>query len=97
MFPVAIIVGAMAAGVALIATAPEIESVEVERATIVVRAVEAHPTTVQMVVRSQGTVKPRTESELIPEVSGRVVWVSPALVTGGFFEHGDVMLRIDIH
>ncbi len=82
-------------GAALIATKPEIETIETERAAVVVRALEAHPTTVQMLVRSQGTVAPRTESELIPEVSGRVEWVAPSLVTGGFFEQGDVLLRID--
>lgn len=95
MLPVAILIGAMTAGAALIATKPEIETIETERAAVVVRALEAHPTTVQMLVRSQGTVAPRTESELIPEVSGRVEWVAPSLVTGGFFEQGDVLLRID--
>jgi len=50
---------------------------------------------VRLQVRSQGTVTPRTESHLIPQVSGEVVWVSPALVSGGVFNHGDVLLRID--
>jgi RND family efflux transporter MFP subunit len=48
-----------------------------------------------MWVRSQGTVAPRTESDLVPEVSGRVTWVSPALVSGGFFSEGEPLLRID--
>lgn len=46
-------------------------------------------------VSSQGTVQPRSQSELIPEVSGRVTWISPALVNGGAFEEGEVLLRID--
>jgi RND family efflux transporter MFP subunit len=46
-------------------------------------------------VRTHGTVAPRTESELIPEVSGSVIWVSAALVSGGFFEEGEPLLRID--
>jgi RND family efflux transporter MFP subunit len=50
-----------------------------------------------LIVRSQGTVKPRTESQLVPEVTGRIIEVSPSFVAGGFFEAGDVLLRIDSH
>ncbi|HDY82935.1 MAG: hypothetical protein DRQ65_01115 [Gammaproteobacteria bacterium] len=46
-------------------------------------------------VSSQGTVQPRSQSELIPEVSGRVVWTSHSLVGGGVFRQGDTLLRID--
>jgi RND family efflux transporter MFP subunit len=49
----------------------------------------------QVVVQSRGTVRPRTQSTLVPEVSGRIVQVSPNLRAGGFFELGDVLLRID--
>ncbi len=46
-------------------------------------------------VKTRGTVRPRTESTLIPEVSGRIVQLSPNIRVGGFFEKGDVLLRID--
>jgi len=46
-------------------------------------------------IRSRGTVSPRTQSTLIPEVSGRVVKVSAALRSGGFFEKGEELLHID--
>ncbi len=48
-----------------------------------------------VVLQSQGTVQPRTESNLIAEVAGRVVDVSPSFREGGFFETGDVLLSID--
>jgi RND family efflux transporter MFP subunit len=60
-----------------------------------VRVVTVEPENLQLRVRTHGTVMPRTESELIPQVSGPVVWVSPALVSGGFFELGEPLLRID--
>jgi RND family efflux transporter MFP subunit len=60
-----------------------------------VRVITARPESVQLVVRSQGSVAPRTESDLVPEVSGRVVWTSPSLVSGGFFEEGELLLRLD--
>ncbi len=50
---------------------------------------------VLLIVRSQGTVAPRTESQLVPEVSGRVQRVSDAFVVGGFFEEGEELLAID--
>lgn len=49
----------------------------------------------RLTVETQGEVAPRTQSDLVPEVSGTVRWVSPNLVSGGFFEAGDVLLRID--
>lgn len=48
-----------------------------------------------VIVHTQGTVQPRTESTLIPQVLGRVRWVSPAFREGGFFENGDILLRIE--
>ncbi len=46
-------------------------------------------------VHAEGTVAPKTASQLTSEVSGRVVWVSPELAAGGFFGVGEVLLRID--
>ena len=48
-----------------------------------------------MGVTSQGTVQPRTESQLVPEISGRITWVSSSFAEGGFFEEGDVLVKID--
>lgn len=46
-------------------------------------------------VRGNGTVRPRGQAVLAPQVGGRVEWVSPALVSGGRFASGDVLLRIE--
>jgi RND family efflux transporter MFP subunit len=46
-------------------------------------------------VHTQGEVTPRTQTTLISEVSGQIVEVSSAFVSGGFFERGDVLVRID--
>ncbi len=60
-----------------------------------VRAVRVEPETVQLSVTAHGTVVPRVESELVAQVAGEVVWVSPALVAGGFFAAGDPLARIE--
>ncbi|KPK08061.1 MAG: hypothetical protein AMJ64_04635 [Betaproteobacteria bacterium SG8_39] len=48
-----------------------------------------------LAVIGNGLVKPRVEVVLAAEVSGRVVFVSPNLVTGGAFGKGEPLLRID--
>ncbi len=46
-------------------------------------------------ITGEGTVSPLREIDLIPQVSGRVVYMSPAMVDGGMFSQGEVLLRID--
>ncbi len=60
-----------------------------------VRVTEVAPEPYRFIVRANGSVSPRTESDLIPQVSGEIVEMSPALVAGGFFEKDDVLARID--
>lgn len=79
----------------LMATAPELEPAESAPVYTTVRTLEVQPEAVQLKVHSQGTVLPSTESQLIPEVSGRVMWMSPSLVAGGYFTAGDVLARVD--
>ena len=60
-----------------------------------VRVHEVALTDAPLTVMSQGTVRPRTESQLVSEIDGRVIWVAPSFVEGGFFEADDVLVRID--
>ena len=60
-----------------------------------VEATRLKPETYQVFVKTQGTVRPRTTSVIIPEVSGRVIFVSPSFREGGYFEKGEVLLAID--
>lgn len=61
----------------------------------VVRTMVAEPQDLRLDVASSGEVVPRTETQLIAEVGGRVTEVSPRLAAGGFFSQGDVLARID--
>jgi RND family efflux transporter MFP subunit len=86
--------GALGA-VVLMATRPSVETEPPEDVAVPVRLVRVEPRDHRLVVSTHGSVLPRTESSLIPEVSGSVVWVSPSLVSGGFFETEEPLLRID--
>lgn len=57
--------------------------------------VRAQPETVEVRVSGRGTVMPGTESDLVPEISGRIVAVSPTLEAGGFLERDEVLFEID--
>ncbi|MGD8837616.1 MAG: efflux RND transporter periplasmic adaptor subunit [Desulfobacteraceae bacterium] len=46
-------------------------------------------------VTGHGTVLPLREISLVPQVAGKVVEISPALVDGGAFQKGDPLLQID--
>jgi RND family efflux transporter MFP subunit len=48
-----------------------------------------------LLVRGTGTVRPAREIQLTAEVGGRLVEVSDALVSGGRFEAGETLARID--
>ncbi len=46
-------------------------------------------------VPARGSVVPRTESDLVVQVSGEVLSISPNLASGGFFEEGELLLTLD--
>ena len=93
--PVVVIVAALLGAAAIVATTERLQPTQPDPVAPTVRVVIADPKTVRMVVHAQGTVTPRTETAVVPEVSGTVVWTSPNLVAGGYFEAGEPLLRID--
>ena len=97
VLPVTVIVAAAIGAITMILLKPEVETRRPDIRPPIVRVAKVEIADVALVVGSQGTVSPRTESQLVPEVPGRVIWVSPSLVSGGFFETGETVLKIDPH
>jgi RND family efflux transporter MFP subunit len=95
LLPVAVLVGALALSAALVVARPVPEAQAVAAPRPVVAVVSAQPRAERMRVRAQGTLEPRTENELVAEVGGRLVWVSPSLEAGGFFAAGEPLARIE--
>ena len=60
-----------------------------------VRVLTAEPETVQLRIRSQGSVAPRTEADIVAEIGARVLRVSPSFEPGGFFEKGELLAELD--
>ncbi len=61
----------------------------------IVNVIELELMTAKFEVRSQGTVRPRTETILSAEVSGTITEISPKFVAGGVFQRDEVLMRID--
>jgi RND family efflux transporter MFP subunit len=95
LLPAAVLVGALALSAALVVARPVPEAQAVAEQRPVVSVLSVAPRPERMRVRTQGTVEPRTENELVAEVGGRLVWVSPALESGSFFAAGEPLARIE--
>ena len=95
LYPLLILALGFGLAVVLVATKPTVENEAHEPLITTIRVLKVSSKSEYLAINSQGTVQPRSESALIPEVSGRVVWISPSMVGGGSFEEGDILLRID--
>ena len=95
VLPLAVVGVALVAAFVLISSRPPVAT---QAPTIPPPGVRVHQVTLEEVpltIISQGTVRPRTESQLVSEVAGRVIWVSPSFDEGGFFDANDALVRID--
>ena len=53
------------------------------------------PQSIDIIIKSQGTIIPQKESQIFPEIIGPVIYVSSKLYKGSSFNKGDVLARID--
>jgi len=95
ILPLLIIIVAIAIAVMLRMVRPEAEQNEPQQLVVAVDAITVRVQDAAITVSSQGTVEPRTSTNLVSEVSGQVVSVSPAFVAGGFFRKGDLLVKLD--
>lgn len=77
------------------ATAPQPERANAAPRPVAVFVSEAQLDTVSLTVISQGEARPRTQINLVPQVPGRITYVNPDFIEGGFFEAGETLVRIE--
>lgn len=95
LLPVFIIAASLVIAVMLRLARPEAEQSEPQQLAVVVDAMAVTVQDAYITIASQGTVEPRTKTNLVSEVAGRVIEVSPAFVVGGFFNKGDLLIKLD--
>ena len=93
--PVLLVLGAIMLAILMSALKPEPLKAEEPEAALAVKTQILNRTEVTLSVESQGTVRPRTRTTLISEVSGAVLEVSDYYIVGGSFDAGDILMRLD--
>ncbi len=63
--------------------------------TLAVMAEYAVRDSVNLRVVTQGESRPQTEIDLVPEIGGKIVYVSPNFIEGGLFKKGETLIRIE--
>jgi RND family efflux transporter MFP subunit len=91
---VVLLVSTLIAG-ALVASATENSKESLRSSHPIVNVVEVKPQTVQLRVKTNGTIEPETETNIVPRVTGEVIWMSPSMVPGGFFKKDQLLIRVD--
>ncbi len=79
----------------LMRSRPQIETAPPLVLAPLVRVTEVAVQNLTLEVLAQGTVMPRTSTQLVSQVAGEVVRVSPRFEVGGFFRRGEILLALD--
>lgn len=66
-----------------------------ENPGVLVEVMRVSHTDRQVLIAGTGTVQPRREASITPQVSGRVIEIAPNLVAGGFFRAGELLFAIE--
>ena len=88
-------IGLVATWVVLTAKAEPQAGAPPERPAPMVEVMTAAPAEHQLRVRTQGTIRAKTQVELAAQVAGKVINVSKNFADGGFFQAGDTLLTIE--
>jgi len=81
--------------ISLVATQEEPERANAAPRPVAVFVDPAQLDTIALQVTSQGEARPRTQITLVPQVAGRITFVNPDFIEGGFFEAGETLVQIE--
>jgi len=93
--PILVVVVSIALVQVLSAAKPPPEKKEESQRMITLYVDEVKLDDVILSVRTQGEVQPKTEIDLIPQVSGRIVGISGSFAEGAEFGPGTTLIKID--
>lgn len=93
--PFIILLGAVGVMMVLFLLREPPEKKPVEERALLVNAKPIDFQSVSFKVDTQGNVVAKNQTSLTAQVSGRVIAVSPVFVEGGFFNKGDVLIRLE--
>ena len=74
---------------------PKPEKAEEQPRGLSVFAEAAELTDIELSVDAQGEVKPQSQIVVAPQIAGRIAYVSPDFIDGGFINKGQVLVRLE--
>ena len=84
VFTLAILALGICIIVILIKFKPKAEKIPTKTLAPLVKVQQVNLEDVEMIVKQSGTVTPKDEAEIVPQVSGKIVWLNPNFRAGGF-------------
>jgi len=95
LLPGALVLSALLCAGAIMSARPSASQAAVERPPLTVEALSVTAETATARLYANGTIEPSRTVRVIPEVSGKVTWVSDAALPGGRLVAGEPLARID--
>jgi len=94
-FSLIVILAGFLLTVIMIITRPAPKKAEIPRLAPLVKTEILKSADIQMIINGFGTVKPKVEVQIVPQVSGRVVSINPQFRAGGFIAAGEQLFQIE--
>ena len=95
LLPVLVFVSAVYSAKIIKENAPEPRRRPQFEQVLAVEAATFNPDSMQVMLQSRGTARPKNENSLVPEVTGTIVELSPNFVVGGHFKQGEPLIQLD--
>ncbi len=93
--PLLVVVGAVAGFIVMGAMKPKPEEKEDVVKALPVITAKATKEDVILKVSTQGEVQPRQQINIVPQVGGKITYMSPKFIEGGVFNKGDLLIRVE--
>lgn len=93
--PIIVIATGAAVMFALLQKKSEPKKEVVKDPGILVQTIKAVTQERRIIVKGAGTVKSSQEVTVIPQVNGRITYISPQLVVGGLFKQDDLLFKVE--
>ena len=95
VLPVFVIALAVTAFAVMAAMKPKPEEKEDVVKALPVITAKAVAEDIMLKVTAQGEVQPRQQINIVPQVGGKISYMSPKFIEGGQFDKGDLLIRIE--
>ncbi len=94
-FSVIIIIAGVLLTVVMVALKKQPAKVNYPETAPLVKTAMVAPQDIAMIINGYGTVKPKAQVQIVPQVAGSVVWLNPLFRAGGVIKAGQELFRIE--